>query len=275
VVINAIVAEDATALLGRREVLEPERGLNLASIDGRFAAHVTCPAAVVTEFVEEAVLAHAAHLGLVAPGFRIGKKGVFEKKKKGYAKSSEKRMGWTPVIRVPAFASEREFGALLLCLIDDGRCAQSEADLADDFITTPRSRDASAVDGRFVTPVSKLTKLPKPAPATGSSSSKKRRSASQKAGDSEPSDGDGDFKPKHNPFHGNNWKAAAIDDPNQLKRATKAHDAYRGLCATTYARFLAQRAAVPFCCALFLSNPARCRTGSERWPVLRRPRNIE
>ncbi len=53
-------------MLGRREVLEPERGLNLASIDGRFAAHVTCPAAVVTEFVEEAVLAHAAHLAWFA-----------------------------------------------------------------------------------------------------------------------------------------------------------------------------------------------------------------
>jgi hypothetical protein len=121
-------------------------------------------------------------------------------------------------------------------VFDDGCCAQSEADLADDFITTPRSRDASAVDGRIGAPVSKLTKLPKPAPATGSSSSKKRRSASQKAGDSELSDGDGDFKPKHNPFHGTDWKAAAIDAPNQLARATKAHDAYRGLCATTYAR---------------------------------------
>ena len=122
-------------------------------------------------------------------------------------------------------------------MFDDGCCAQSEADLADDFITTPSFGDASAaVDGRSVAPVSKPTKLPKPAPATGSSSSKKRRSASQKAGDSELSDGYGDFKPKHNPFHGNNWKAAAIDAPNQLERATKAHDAYRGLCATTYAR---------------------------------------
>ena len=121
-------------------------------------------------------------------------------------------------------------------MFDDGCCAQSEADLSDDFVPTPRSRDASAVDGRFVAPVSKLTKLPKPAPATGSSSAKKRRSASQKAGDSELSDGDGDFKPKHNPVHGNNRKAAAIEAPNQLKRATEAHDADRGLCATTYAR---------------------------------------
>jgi hypothetical protein len=38
----------------------------LASIDGRFAAHVTCPAAVVTEFVAEAVLARAAHLAWFA-----------------------------------------------------------------------------------------------------------------------------------------------------------------------------------------------------------------
>ena len=49
-------------------------------------------------------------------------------------------------------------------MFDDGCCAQSEADLADDFITSPSSRDASAaVDGRSVAPVSKLTK---PAPAT-------------------------------------------------------------------------------------------------------------
>ena len=48
-------------------------------------------------------------------------------------------------------------------MFDDGCCAQSEADLADDFITTPRSHDASAVDGRIGAPVSKLTK---PAPAT-------------------------------------------------------------------------------------------------------------
>ena len=61
-------------------------------------------------------------------------------------------------------------------MIDDGCCAQSEADLADDFITKPSSRDASAaVDGWSVAPVSKPTELPKPAPATGSSSSKKRR----------------------------------------------------------------------------------------------------
>ena len=89
-----------------------------------------------------------------------------------------------PVIRVPAFASEREFGALLLCLIDDGRCAQSEADLADDFIkpalqvgaasrgpkraaqgtAIPSSPvESAASDGQSVAPVSKL---PKPAPAT-------------------------------------------------------------------------------------------------------------
>ena len=143
-------------------------------------------------------------------------------------------MDWQPVIRprVCLRARIRQVASVF----DDGCCAQSEADLADDFITTPRSRDASAVDGRFVAPVSKLTKLPKTAPATGSSSSKKRRRASQKAGDSELSDGDGDFKPKHNPFHGNNWRAAAIDDPKQLELANKAHDAYRGLCATTYAR---------------------------------------
>ncbi len=110
---------------------------------------------------------------------------------------------------------------MLLCLIDDGCCAQSAADLADDFISAPSSRDASAaVDVRFVAPVSKLTKLPKPAPATGSSSAKKRRSASQKAGDSEPSDGDGDFKPKHNPFHGDNCKAAAIDAPKRAAKPT-------------------------------------------------------
>jgi hypothetical protein len=146
----------------------------------------------------------------------------------------ELKKEWQPVIRPHVCLRVRI--RQVASVFEDGCCAQSEADLADDFVTTPRSRDASAVDGTFVAPVSKLTKLPEPAPATGSSSSKKRRRASQKAGDSELSDGDGDFKPKHNPFHGTDWKAAAIDAPNQLARATKAHDAYRGLCATTYAR---------------------------------------
>ncbi len=105
-------------------------------------------------------------------------------------------------------------------MIDDGCCAQSDADLSDDFLTKTKSRDGSAAVGRIVAPVRKLTKLPKPAPATGCSSSKKRRSAPQKAGDSELSDGDGDFKPKHNPFHGTDWKAAAIDAPKLAAKPT-------------------------------------------------------
>jgi hypothetical protein len=89
---------------------------------------------------------------------------------------------WQPVIRVPAFASERI--RRVASLFDDGRCAQSVADLTDDFIkpalkvgaasrgakraaqptAIPSSPvESAAVEALSVAPVSKL---PKPAPAT-------------------------------------------------------------------------------------------------------------
>ena len=97
----------------------------------------------------------------------------FSRRKRVYAQVLN-AMSWHPVIgpRVCLRARIRQVASVF----DDGCCAQSEADLADDFITTPSFGDASAaVDGRSVAPVSKPTKLPKPAPATGSSLSKKPR----------------------------------------------------------------------------------------------------
>ena len=91
-----------TALHGRREVLEPERGLNLASIDGRFAAHVTCPAAVVTEFVEEAVLAHA-HLAWSRLRSELEKK-EFSKLRKKFRKANGLDAGDSPP-RLPPSAN--------------------------------------------------------------------------------------------------------------------------------------------------------------------------
>jgi hypothetical protein len=89
----------------------------------------------------------------------------------------------------------------------------------------------------------------------GSSLAKKRRSVLQKAGDSELSDSDGDFKHKHNPFFINGRNAAAIDAPDQLAKAAKSHDAYQALCATTYARY--SLSAPPYLFAAPNSFPTR------------------